>query len=115
MRTETTRTSPTRTATSHVQIEGLTSQKLAVQSEINGPYDLDSQHEAETLAEAEAILLRRWAQQDSLQTQKDSRRPNPQRAGRHGTLITPPSPTRLLPGAGSCTPQRDTIGRLLVS
>ena len=72
MRTATTRTSPARTATSQVQIEGLTSQQLAVQSEIAGLYDLDSQREAEILAEAEAILLSRWTRQGILQSPKDT-------------------------------------------
>ena len=80
MRTATTRTSPTRTATSRSQIEGLTSEQHGeVRSEDAVLYisrradeQADAQHEAEILAEAETILLKRWTRQGILQSPKDT-------------------------------------------
>ncbi|MHB1282412.1 MAG: JAB domain-containing protein [Metallibacterium scheffleri] len=81
MRTATIRTSPTRTATSRVKLEGLTSGQQ-VKSEDAALYqhrdpeemtDTQAQHEADILAEAEAILHRRWTRQGTLSDPKASR------------------------------------------
>ena len=74
MGTTTIRTSPTRTATSRVQVEGLTSEQQ-VRSEDAALYqhrapgqmtDAQARHEADILAEAEAILRKRWARLGAL-------------------------------------------------
>ena len=80
MLTATNRTSPTRTATSQVQIEGLTSeQRGEVRSEDAVLYisrradeQADAQHEAEILAQAETILLKRWTRQGMLSSPRDT-------------------------------------------
>ena len=74
MGTTTIRTSPTRTATSRVQVEGLTSEQQ-VRSEDAALYqhrapgqmtDAQARHEADILAVAEAILRKRWARLGAL-------------------------------------------------
>lgn len=75
MSTATTRTSPARTATSQVQSEGLTSeQACGVRSEEPGHYQTNStgDAEAEILAQAEAILLKRWQRQGTLSSPRDT-------------------------------------------
>jgi DNA repair protein RadC len=82
MRTTTIRTSPTRTATSRVKAEGLTREQRGVKSEDAAQYehrepglmtDARAQREADILAEAEAILHRRWTRQGTLSDPKASR------------------------------------------
>lgn len=81
MRTTTIRTSPTRTATSRVKVEGLTSEQRGVKSEDAARYehrepglmtDAQARHEADILAEAEAILRKRWTRQGTLGNPQDT-------------------------------------------
>ena len=82
MRTTTIRTTPTRMATRRVQVEGLTREQRGVKSEDAAQYqhrepglmtDAQAQREADILAEAEAILRKRWTRQGTLSDPKASR------------------------------------------
>ena len=81
MGTTTIRTTPSRTATSRVQVEGLTREQRGVKSEDAALYqgrepgqmtDAQAQREADILAEAEAILRKRWTRLGTLGSPQDT-------------------------------------------
>lgn len=76
-----TTTSTTRTATSRIKTEGLTREQRGVKSEEAAQYqhrepgqmtDAQAQREADILAEAEAILRKRWTRQGTLSSPQDT-------------------------------------------